>query len=320
MKKLDIIITHYKEPESVVKCLLDSIAIQENVDNFRVIIVNDGEDFVLKDSFLKKYNFEIKYVKKEKRGVSSARNKGMDISDAEYIMFCDCDDMFFSSLGLFTIYEEFSKGEFDLLVPKFKEEIRREDGSPTYINHDCDDNTFIHGKVYRRQYIIDIGLRWQEDINAHEDLYFNCLAAASSRNVRRINNCFYLWKYNKDSVTRVTDNFVLDTCIELIESYDRLVDGLKKINDKRNARINVLNLVLRLYQDIEWRVDSEKEKKAYERFGDFLLKHEEDYYSCNIIEKKEIVSIIGCQFYFDNTNFLNFVKTLLDNAKKRVII
>ena len=46
MKTLEILVPQYKETDDVVKPLLDSIAIQQNVDfdDIGVIICNDGSD------------------------------------------------------------------------------------------------------------------------------------------------------------------------------------------------------------------------------------------------------------------------------------
>ena len=53
--KLQILIPQYKEMDDIVKPLLDSIEIQQNVDlknDVGVIIVNDGTDVYLSDDLL----------------------------------------------------------------------------------------------------------------------------------------------------------------------------------------------------------------------------------------------------------------------------
>jgi len=68
-----------------------------------VIIVNDGTDVYLSDELLSSYPFEVEYYKEEHRGVSGTRNSCLDHSTAEYIMFCDADDMFFNACGLWMV-------------------------------------------------------------------------------------------------------------------------------------------------------------------------------------------------------------------------
>ena len=140
MKRLEILIPQYKETEEIIKPLLDSIEIQQNVDlknDVGVVIVNDGTDVLLSDDFLNKYTYDIKYIKNEHKGVSATRNACLDNSSAEYVMFCDADDMFYNACGLYIVFKEIAAGGFDSLVSVFIEETRDPaTKDPVYINHD----------------------------------------------------------------------------------------------------------------------------------------------------------------------------------------
>jgi glycosyltransferase involved in cell wall biosynthesis len=88
--KLQILVPQYKENEEVIRPLLDSIAIQQNVDlenEVGVIIVNDGSDVILSDEFLNRYPFKIQYILAPHRGVSAARNTALDAATAEYVAY-----------------------------------------------------------------------------------------------------------------------------------------------------------------------------------------------------------------------------------------
>lgn len=100
--KLQILVPQYKETDEEIKPLLDSIAIQQNVDfdQIGVIIVNDGSDVFLSDSLLNSYPFNIDYYKEKHRGVSGTRNACLDHATATYISFSDADDMFYNACGL----------------------------------------------------------------------------------------------------------------------------------------------------------------------------------------------------------------------------
>lgn len=175
--KLQILIPQYKEPESILKPLLDSIAIQQNVDfqEVGVIICNDGTDVHLSKEFLNSYPFQVEYHLEPHRGVSGTRNACLDYATADYVMFCDADDMFFNACGLYIVFREINNGGFDSLVSAFVEESRHPvDKSPIYVNHDMD-STFVHGKFHRRKYLLDNNIRWNDALTIHEDSYFNCL-------------------------------------------------------------------------------------------------------------------------------------------------
>ena len=126
--KLQILIPQYKETFNIIKPLLDSIALQQNV-NFNeigVIICNDGSDVYLEKDKLETYPFEIQYYKCEHKGVSATRNACLDKATAEYVMFCDADDMFSNICGLWILFREMEIG-FDSLVSAFIEETRTPD-------------------------------------------------------------------------------------------------------------------------------------------------------------------------------------------------
>lgn len=94
MKKLvSVIIPAYNIEKYIGRCL-DSVLAQ-TYENLEIIVVDDGssddtgkilDDYEEKDS-------RIKVIHKENGGVSSARNKGLDMAAGDYIGFVDGDDL-----------------------------------------------------------------------------------------------------------------------------------------------------------------------------------------------------------------------------------
>lgn len=231
--KLQILIPHYHEEVEVIKPLLDSLAIQQNVDfhDFGVIICHDGEDikdFLFYDGCDGYYPFEIKQVRIPHGGVSAARNGALDAATAEYVMFCDIDDMFSNVCALWILFREMGIAQFDSLVSAFMEETRDPISKvPVYINHEMD-STFVHGKVHRRQYLIDQKIRWNPKLTIHEDSFFNILCQNLSTNVKYCPVPFYLWKWRDDSVCRHDPQYILKTYNNMIDSNDALIDEFIK--------------------------------------------------------------------------------------------
>ena len=226
--KLEILIPHYKETFDILKPMLDSLAIQQNIDfsELRVIIAEDAnsEPITLEG----KYPFQIKTVFAEKPGVSAARNAALDAATADYVMFCDADDMFYNACGLWIIFREINNGGFDSLTSAFVEETRiPETKEVFYLNHDTD-STFVHGKVHRREYLIKNNIRWNEELKIHEDSFFNIQCQELSNNVKYCPTPFYLWKWRDDSVCRHDPKYVLKTYKDLIKSNDALIDEFIK--------------------------------------------------------------------------------------------
>lgn len=275
MRKLDILVPHYNEKYEVIKPLLDSIALQQAVDfgEIGVIISNDGGQYFDWADFSLDYEFCIKQICIPHKGVSAARNAAMDESTAEYIMFCDIDDIFYSACGLWLIFREMEFG-FDSLTSEFIEEARLDDGKTIFIKREKD-STFVHGKVHRRQYLIDNNIRWNEALTVHEDSYFNILAQ-SFCDVKYCPYSFYLWKYRESSVCRHDKKYLLKTYRNLIESNDALVDEFLRRGKDHDAEFHAVSMIFDAYytmnkptwinqENAEYRDATERHFAAYYR-------------------------------------------------------
>lgn len=224
--KLQILIPQYKETDDIVKLLLDSLAIQQNVDfnEIGVIICNDGTDVHLSDTLLNFYPFKVEYHLEPHGGVSATRNACLDYATADYVMFCDADDMFYNACGLYIIMREMEGNGFDSLVSAFIEETRHPTTKePLYINHNMD-STFVHGKIHRRAYLLQENIRWNTDLIIHEDSYFNCLCQKLSQNIKYCPTSFYLWKWRDDSVCRHDPLYLNKTMVNMLDSNTALVN------------------------------------------------------------------------------------------------
>lgn len=269
--KLEILVTIYKEGFDVLKPLLDSIAVQQNVDweEIGVIVCNDGGEklnWASYSRYLQNYPYKIDYYYEEHGGVSACRNKAMDYATAEYIQFCDCDDMYANICGLWLIFNAIEKG-FDCFVPKFMEEVRH-DGKPQYITRDWD-ATFIHGKVFNRQYLVENNIRFNEALTLHEDTYFNCLAQQLADNVVYCPTPFYLWKWREDSVVRRCDDFVRETFDELLKVNGALVDELVRRERLIDASFIASNMMYEAFTKLpDW-----NDERANSAFVKFLQKY-----------------------------------------------
>lgn len=292
--KLQILIPQYKETDEVIKPLLDSIAIQQNVDfdEVGVIICNDGSDVFLSDEFLKGYPFQIRYYKEPHRGVSATRNACMDHAKAEYVMFCDADDMFCNVCAFWILFREMEIG-FDSLVSVFVEESRDpKTRDPSYLNHEMD-STFVHGKVHRRKYLIQNDIRFNDSLTIHEDSYFNILCQNLSQNVKYCQTPFYLWRWRDDSVCRHDPKYILKTYGNMLDSNDALIDEFLRRGLKDKAAFFTGFMTFDAYYTMnkpEW-VDQENQTyrdMTERRFAEWFRKHKELWESMTDADKMQI--------------------------------
>lgn len=252
--KLDFLIPQYKEDESIIKPLLDSIAnqIDVNFDDIKVIIVNDGSDVLLSEEFLSKYPFKILYGQGNHQGVSATRNTALSLSDGDYVMFCDADDSFINLLGVHNIMRNLenhiSKGlPIDILTSRFVEQCKPLDSDELiYVDHE-NDKTFIHGKIYRREFLLKNDLKFNPKLLVNEDSYFVNLCETFSQKSAYLDLVVYIWKWRPDSVCRSDPDYIQKHYIDLIYAQEALMDELIKRNYTTNIFSNILSPLISAY-------------------------------------------------------------------------
>lgn len=280
-KKLEILVPQYDEDESVIVSLLKSIELQQQVDiknDIGVIIANDGSDVILSDSFLAGFPFDIRYIRCEHKGVSATRNACLDAATADYVMFCDADDMFVNMCGMYIIFREMAGDGFNVMTSVFVEETKDfKTDEKVYINREMD-STFVHGKVYRRSFLINNKIRWNDALIIHEDSYFNCLAQKMATSIKYCQQPFYLWKWRDGSVCRHDPKYILKTYNNMLDSNTALVIELQRRNKKQDAAFYVCMMIYNAYlmmnkkewldqENQEYRNNTEKRFQKY--YNDF---------------------------------------------------
>jgi glycosyltransferase involved in cell wall biosynthesis len=93
MQPLFSIIVPVYNVEKYITCCLESILLQE-VRNYEIILINDGSkdnSSSICNNYSMKYPF-IRLIEQDNKGLSSARNTGLQHARGRYIMFIDPDD------------------------------------------------------------------------------------------------------------------------------------------------------------------------------------------------------------------------------------
>ena len=143
--------------------LTDSImsVLEQSVGNWELIIVDDGstdETRQLMSKFLT--NERVKYYFQENSGVSIARNKGVELSRGDYVIFLDSDDRFLP--GLFSKLNEVHYTSYDLICWQV---LKKVDGKSSVWKprklekiYNKITATFLAGSIcYKKQVFIESG-------------------------------------------------------------------------------------------------------------------------------------------------------------------
>ena len=198
---LNIIIPTYKARETLPKAL-DSLVAQTKT-MFIVTIVQDcdGEDY---SDIIQEYDRRGLHIQLLSTSVNSgpgvARQVGIDNNKmCDYLMFLDSDDMLMPN-AVETLYTEAKKNRVDLLSSDFIAERGHEPN--ICLKADRTPVTWTHGKIYSAQYLKSKNIRFRDDMRMNEDAYFNLIAVNCTENKKTIPECTYLWRDNKNSLTR----------------------------------------------------------------------------------------------------------------------
>lgn len=324
--KLQFLVPQYHETEDIIKPLLDSIALQQNVDmnEIGVVIVNDGSDVKLSDEFINSYPYKIDYILAEHKGVSSTRNRALDAATADYVMFCDADDMFFNMCGLYIVFREMQGDGFNAMVSIFIEETKDpRTNEKVYINHQMD-VTFVHGKIYRRSYLMNNNIRWDPDLTIHEDSYFNCLAQRMTSEVKYCQQPFYLWKWRDESVCRHDPKYILKTYNNMLESNTALVKEFLKRNRKTDAQYYTTSMVYDAYfmmNKEEWlnQENQEYRNATEKRFKQYYIMFSTLIDSIDPQVKSQIIMgmknrFFGEGMFLESITFADWIKHILEEV------
>ena len=318
---LDIIVPHYHEPWKLCKPLFDSIALQcgVNWEDIAVIVVNDGEECALEDFLFIGYPFRTEVITKEHSGLSATRNRGLDESDADYVMFCDSDDQFINSLALKMIWMEMERGT-NIINPVFLEESYDPNkGEMVYITHKSD-ATFMHGKAYRRALLVEHNIRFPDGLNLHEDGYFNSLAICCGQDaIVEINTPLYLWKWNADSTVRRENWFTVRTYDKLCEVWQRGVKWLKDHGYEKEYRHVICKAVICSYYNFQTYpfmipANAKLRREAERAFRSLYMEFQKDFLSCDskmISRFTEVLrdeAIKGKGFYYELITLNDWLK------------
>jgi len=320
-RKLDILVPQYKETDRIIKNLLDSIAFQQNIDFKRigVIIVNDGTDIHLSKKLLKSYPFTIEYHLNSHKGVSATRNACLDHSKAEYVMFCDADDMFSSIFGLGIVLSEMDRNNLDALYTPFIEECHW--GNRIVFNNRVKDHTFVHGKAYRRKYLVKKNIRWNESLTIHEDSYFNYLALKLTKKVKYVEERIYLWKNREDSVCRRDKNYRFNTYVNLLNSNSALVREFIRRKKRKDAILSVTSMIYKAYYDLnddDWYKEENRDFKyiAEKRFKSYYKEFKKLFDKAENIDRINILEAIKIKYlrqgrFTENITFKDWIEHIL---------
>ncbi len=317
--KLQLIVTHYNEPVNFLARFLDSLKVQDFIDknDFEVLVINDGKNNLIQKEFFNQYNFSIKYFIKNWGGISSARQFGLNIAIADYVMFCDCDDLFLRIDGLYQFFKIIDEQKPDLIVGARLQDIF---GPIEYISADKALIKYeVHNKVYNREFLIKNKIFWSPKIQKwHEDFYFNQLVLSYNPIIAKMDFVTYLWKSRANSISKVGNEtlFAQDEQLTLLVSrYFLLLDELKARKRIEYFNQKLVDLLLVIYE-IAFKKDRtlnlyktnlESAKKLVNKFKLEILNISKEFISSRL---ELLTTDYDIDIFFNNKSFVEWWRSI----------
>lgn len=144
---ISIIVPIYNVEKYLAVCI-DSLLSPQCVIRLEIILVNDGSTDSsgrIADKYAKEESY-IKVIHQKNRGVSSARNAGLDIAEGKYIAFVDSDDWLNIDSLLF-LYQEAIKYQVEIATGNMWEVKNNTIEPYRWISNELN-NKLISGKEY----------------------------------------------------------------------------------------------------------------------------------------------------------------------------
>lgn len=239
---LSIIVPVYNTPEDYwVKCL-DSLH-RQDFSEVEFIIVNDGAtDPWIEEDILKfcQKDHRFKYIKKENSGPGATRNRGMEISQGQYLMFVDSDDILLDGACRYAVDSiESTNCDIVLLGQYFSQKQQQHPVKKTLTTEEIIDLKYsalaftsnyididlvvdsIYAKIFRKD-IIKNNHIYFTDLRRSEDALFCLYYYDHCSSIYFDNEIIYVYRNNPESIMhKFSDNSVkaLPLVLEEKERY-----------------------------------------------------------------------------------------------------
>ena len=234
--------------------------INQSLDEIEIILINDGSrDNSL--SICSKYaeiDNRIRVLDKPNEGVSGTRNLGMKVARGEYILLVDGDDWIDNDLCE-KMYVKIEGKDIDMCICNYyrhinnkiivnsmpdmgevnREECIRKIFIPTIFNDKRDGNFVkkeISGVLYKRTFLDNNNLYYDNDIKIGEDWLFNIKALYLSERVYVIDKPYYHYVMLEGSATH---RYIMN----LEGQFQRIEDEILRFADGTVKEIEIKKIV-----------------------------------------------------------------------------
>lgn len=325
-KEISFIIPLYnKNIQQLTKCVKSIQKLQQL--SYEIIIINDGST-ILKDHVYRKFaqKYKCKYFFQKNKGVSSARNFGIEKAIGDYLFFVDADD----SINAKSIKLQDLQEKSDLII--YDVEVRYNNGEKALYKLDSNpskvsilksslNNGIMNwsvSKLYSKKYLLENDIFFDEDIYSGEDFDFITRIIASNPSMSYIPKVAYFYLIDENTSKNRILKHPLESLNDEIRIYKRrleitsILDESKDIQE--NLSENAIKAIFEVYKVlVKYSISN---AKIYNRiFSNEVVKLANNNSNLSKVTKLKILLIKNKKYFLINT--YSFVRNIYKKTFKK---
>ena len=275
--KVSVIIPAYNAEDTIQRCI--GSIVDQNYSNLECLIIDDGSEdktSELSCELSTTYDF-IKYIRTENRGVSHARNTGIDKATGDYLIFLDADDYLCENSIISRVNSMMESvlviGEYCLddvsqrVIPTMRTEISdiSEFLEDLFYEKKFGYQGYIWNKMFSTSIIRTHNLRFNESIFYNEDRLFVYEYVLKCEKVIFVPECIYCYVQNNNSaMASVRKNIYNSKQITELHAFLMMLEKNTSLNIKNAIRfacyMGCVRILSRMPSNEKWEQDRVKVK------------------------------------------------------------
>lgn len=307
--RISIIVPAHNVEKYLDKCMISLL--EQTYKDIELIIVNDHSEDRTYD-MLKKWQKKDKRIKlfdSTERGVSAARNFGLDHATGEFIMFCDSDD-YYEPTTCEDMISTIQSTNADIAISELKyvyqthQEKRLDDELYSSLQYSGvkrtseieipEINVFPVNKIFRKENIDLYNIRFPIG-RYYEDAYFSFAYLYSCNTVAFLHKRLYNYIRREGSTMSITWSVkdAKDTSIDHVYVIIELYKFLKK-NNLLDQHLQSFWLLFFLYESralVDCKSKNSR-RQILQLVQDFLAQHKDDFNRANNSIKSRIIYLV----------------------------
>lgn len=247
---ISVIIPIYNVENYLCKCV--NSVINQTYKELEIILVDDGSTdscFNICEEY-KNLDPRIKVIHQENSGLSEARNRGLEVSNGDYVIFLDSDDYWNDINAISEIVKQINEVKAEVIIfgyRKYYEETKKFGE----ISFKCDREILLDSnnqlnylmknkcyessswnKVIKRQLLIENNLTFRKNVFC-EDIEWSARLAMCTKTYDYYDNGFLVYVQRKNSITK-------SKSLKLIEDLFNNIKICIEINEE-NTKFDINN-------------------------------------------------------------------------------